>query len=159
MSLSTKELEDIVDETFAPSSHGMSQDELMAEFQRLDQIVKDAATERKDIAMALAGIAYEQKNTQNTVHLRSTGGLLVDVVFGTETEFVVEELLEVAGMLGKEQFDKLFNTKVEFTPRKRDLKMFMNTVFPDERIETAKKMIADATITKDKTPYVSLAKK
>ena len=139
-----------------PAESGMSQDDLIAEFSRLDALVKEHGTRRREIGMALAGIAFENKGTQNTVHLQSSGGQKVDVSFGTETSYVTDEMLEVSKMLGSEQFDQIFETKIEFKAKAKALKMFLNTVFPDEKIETAKQMIVDATIKKDKTPYVSV---
>lgn len=134
----------------------MSQDELIAEFHRVAKLASDYSSKRREIGMALAGLAFEKKGSQNTVHLQSSGGQKVDVQFGTETEYITEEMIEVSKMLGPERFDELFETKLEFKPKRKALKMFLNTVFPDEAIETAKQMIADATITKDKTPYVSV---
>lgn len=137
-----------------PAESGMSQDDLIAEFSRLDALVKEHGSRRREIGMALAGIAFENKGTQNTVHLQSRAGQKVDVQFGTETSYVTGEMLEVSKMLGSEKFDQIFETRIEFKARAKALKMFLNTVFPDEKIETAKKMIVDATIKKDKTPYV-----
>jgi len=139
-----------------PAESGMSQDDLIAEFSRLDALVKEHGSRRREIGMALAGIAFENKGTQNTVHLQSSGGQKVDVQFGSETSYVTDEMMEVSKMLGSEQFDQIFETKIEFKAKAKALKMFLNTVFPDEKIETAKQMIVDATIKKDKTPYVSV---
>jgi hypothetical protein len=136
--------------------HSMSQDELITEFHRLDTLVKEHGSRRREIGMALAGIAHQKKGQQNTVHLQSSEGKKVDVQFGSETQYVTEEMMEVSSMLGLEQFDQLFETKIEFKAKRRELKKFLNTVFPDEKIETAKQMIQDATVTKDKTPYVSV---
>src|SRR5262245_14263711 len=55
-----------------------------------------------------------------------------------------------------ERFDSLFKTKIEFVAKKRELNGFFNTVSSDEATENAKQIIKDATITKDKTPYVSV---
>lgn len=135
-----------------------SQDELIQEFKRLDALLKETGAERREVAMQLAGIAFANKGEQNTVHLQSTGGDKITVEFGIEYAYVTEELMEVARMLGeidKELFDSIFKTSLEFVPKKRELKNFLNTVSSDERIETAKQMIKDATIVKNKAPYVS----
>lgn len=134
----------------------MSRDELIAEFHRLDAIVKESGSRRREIGMQLAGVAFENKRTQNTVHLESTDGQKVKVEFGIDYEYDAEQMMTVAELLGKERFDGLFKTKIEFIPKKRELKNFLNTVSSDERVETAKKVIQDATITKDKSPYVSV---
>src|SRR5688572_24742298 len=144
------------DEEERPTENsGMSQDDLIAEFHRLDAIVKESGSRRREIGMALAGIAFENRGDQNTVHLKSTGGQGVSVVFGTETEYDQEQMLTAADLLGKDTFDSLFKTKLEFVPKKRELKKFMNTVTSDEATTTAKEIITDAAVTKDKSPYVS----
>lgn len=135
---------------------GMSQDELIKEFHRAANLATKYSALRRDVGMALAGIAHQKKGSQNTVHLQSSAGQKVDVQFGTETVYVTEEMMEVSKMLGAEQFDQLFDTKIEFKAKRKALKLFLNTVFPDEAKETAKQMIVDATMTKDKTPYVSI---
>lgn len=139
-----------------PTDTSMSQDELIAEFHRLDALVKEHGRRRAEVNAALASIARENKRTQGTVHLTSTGGQKVKVQFSSETEYVAEELMEVSKMLGAEIFDTLFKTKIEFTAQKKNLNMFFNTVHPDEATQTAKEMIRDAAVTKDKTPYVSV---
>jgi hypothetical protein len=111
--------------------------------------------ERRDIGLQIAGLAMESKGEQNTVHLTSTGGQRVKVEFGQTTDYDTGELVEVSKMLGS-QFDELFDTKIEFKARKRALKVFLNTRFADEKTETAKQMIRDATITKDRAPYVTV---
>lgn len=138
-----------------PTGSGMSQNELIAEFKRLDAIVKESGAARREIGMALAGIAFEKKGDQNTVHLEGVGGR-VKVQFDTETEYDVDQMTVVQDLLGNERFDELFKTKLDFVAKKRELKRFMNTVWPDEKLETAKKVIQDATHTRDKSPYVSV---
>lgn len=139
-----------------PETPSLSRDELITEFHRLDAIIKENGFKRREIGMQLAGIAYENKRDQNTVHLASTDGQKIKVEFGIDYEYETEQMMTAAELLGKDTFDSIFKTKVEFVPKKRELKKFMNTVSGDERIETAKKIITDATITKDKSPYVSV---
>ena len=140
-----------------PNKTSMSQDDLIAEFHRLDALIKEQGAQRREIGMQLAGIAFENKAEQNTVHLVSTGGQRIKVEFGIDYEYETEQMMTASDLLGKETFDSLFKVKVEFVPKKRELKKFMNTVASDEATKTAKQIIADATIAKDKTPYVSVA--
>ena len=140
-----------------PNKPSMSQDDLIAEFHRLDALIKEQGAQRREIGMQLAGIAFENKAEQNTVHLVSTGGQRIKVEFGIDYEYETEQMMTASQLLGKETFDSLFKVKVEFVPKKRELKKFMNTVASDEATKTAKQIIADATIAKDKTPYVSVA--
>ena len=139
-----------------PNKPSMSQDDLIAEFHRLDALIKEQGAQRREIGMQLAGIAFENKAEQNTVHLVSTGGQRIKVEFGIDYEYETEQMMTASDLLGKETFDSLFKVKVEFVPKKRELKKFMNTVASDEATKTAKQIIADATIAKDKTPYVSV---
>lgn len=139
----------------SPEPRSYSQDELIREFRRLDALVKEHGAERREIGMQIAGIAFENKGTQNTVHLESTDGQRVKVEFGIDYEYDTQLMMDVANLLGKDKFDALFKTKIEFVPKKRELSKFMNTVASDEQIETAKQIIKDATKVKDKTPYVS----
>lgn len=139
-----------------PDQTSMSQDDLITEFHRLDAIVKEGGSRRAEIGAALASIAKENKQNQNTVHLTSTGGQKLKVQFTNETVYVTEELMEVSKILGAEIFDSLFKTKIEFTAQKKNLNTFFNTVHPDERIQTAKQLIKDATVLREKTPYVSV---
>lgn len=139
-----------------PETPSLSRDELITEFHRLDAIVKESGYKRKEIGMQLAGIAYENKRDQNTVHLKSTDGQKIKVEFGIDYDYDQEQMMTAADLLGRDTFDSLFKTKIEFVPKKRELKKFLNTVSSDERIETAKKIITDATITRDKSPYVSV---
>jgi hypothetical protein len=143
-------------ETERPADSSMSQDDLIAEFHRLDAIVKEQGARRREIGMQLAGVAFENRRDQNTVHLVSTGGQRVKVEFGIDYEYETEQMMTAADLLGREVFDSLFKTRVEFTAKKRELKKFLNTVSGDERINTAKQIITEATITKDKNPYVSV---
>lgn len=135
---------------------GLSQDELIEEFHRLDAVVKESGRRRAEVGAAIAAIARDNKGTQNTVHLTSTGGQKLKVQFGSDTEYIAGEMVEVSKILGAETFDTLFKTKIEFTAQKRNLNTFFNTVHPDESIQTAKQMIKDAAVTKEKTPYVSV---
>lgn len=139
-----------------PESLSMSQDELITEFHRLDALVKESGSRRAEIGAALASIAKQNKSTQKTVHLKSTGGQKVKVQISDETEYITEELMEVSKILGAETFDTLFKTKIEFVAQKKNLNMFFNTVHPDEATQTAKQLIKDATITREKNPYVSV---
>jgi hypothetical protein len=147
------------DEAWATTDErpSMSQDELIAEFSRLDALVKEHGMRRREVGAALAEIAAENKGNQNTVKLESTGGQRVKVEFGVDYEFDNEQMFTAADLLGKDRFDELFKTEVKFTAKKRNLNGFLNTVPSDEPTRTAKQIIQDAMHKKEKTPYVSVA--
>lgn len=134
----------------------MSQDELIAEFVRLDALVKRHGRRRKEIGAALSDIAVENKGAQNTVRLQSTDGQRIRVEFGFDYEFDNDQMFTAADLLGKDVFDSLFNTTVTFTAKKRSLNGFLSTVPSDERTKSAKQIIQDAMHKKEKTPYVSV---
>lgn len=137
----------------------MSQDELISRFVQLDVLYKETTAARRDIGLQIAGLAFEQREDQNTVHLSSSQGSRVKVEFGNEHEYDNAQMFTLAEVLGKDQFDQLFDTKVEFKAKKRALNMFMNTIHPDERLNTGKQIIKDATTVKAKSPYISVEKK
>lgn len=145
------------DERPTDSTGGMSQDDLIAEFRRLDALVKETGARRKEIGLALAGIAFENRKNQNTVRLQSTDGQRVKVEFGIDYEFDNEQMFTAADLLGKERFDELFKTEIKFTAKKRNLNGFLNTVPSDEPTKTAKEIIQAAMQEKPKAPYVSAA--
>ncbi len=148
-----------LEQAWAAERPSRSQDELITEYVRLDQIVKNAAFERKDIVSQLAGIALEEKGEQNTVHLTSTGGQSVKVEFGVDYSYDTQLMMDVAKLLGSERFDQLFKTKIEFVAFRRELKKFLNTVAADEATKTAKQIIKDATVEKVRSPSVTVEKK
>lgn len=139
------------------ATSGMSQDDLIKEFARLDAIVKDAGAQRREIGAALAGIALENKGNQNTVRLESSTGNRIKVEFGVDYEFDNEQMFTAADLLGQERFDELFKTEIKFTAKKRNLNGFLNTVPSDEKTKTAKEIVQAAMVEKPKTPYVSVA--
>lgn len=136
----------------------MSPDEMIARFIQLDALYKETAAARRDLSLQLAGLAFEQKQNQNTVHLASSNGSRIKVEFGIDYEYDNEQMFTASEVLGKERFDQLFDTRIEFKAKKRALNMFLNTVHADESAETAKEIIKDATKARDKTPYVSVEK-
>lgn len=137
----------------------MSTDDLIAAFVRLDALYKETAASRADVGLQLAGKAFEQRDNQNTVHLSSSRGSRVKVEFGSEYEYDNAQMFTVAELLGKEQFDQLFDTRIIFKAKKRALNMFVNTIHPDEALNTGKQVIKDATTVKPKHPYVSVEHK
>lgn len=137
---------------------GETLDDLIAEFVRLDADCKELNTRRKEVAAEIAGIAFENKGDQNTVHLQSTAGQQIKTEFRYKTEWDNEQLFTVKNLVGADVFDSLFTPKLEFTAKRRDLKKFLNTVSSSEAIETAKGIIKDAQIETQQTPYVSVEK-
>lgn len=153
-------METVFDETaqYAPSesvTEGRSQDELISEFVKVDTAVRELQSQKRELAMALAGLAFEHRGEQNTVRVQSSDGTCVKVEFGVEFEYDNAQMFTAAELLGK-AFEDLFETKIEFKPKKRSLKLFMNTVPSSEKERTAQDIIRSATTVKAKTPYVAI---
>lgn len=149
-----------LDEMFAtpPSASGMSADEVIREFIRLDTQIKELAYQRSEYGSALTQKAAEIRNGQKSVHLE-TADRKAKVKVDFKTGHVCDQMeLECAKeLLGDERFAEIF--KVEYTPKLLKLKTFLNTVSADERVETARGIIKAAVVEVEKTPWVAVEKK
>lgn len=140
------------------SATGMSDDELIAEFIRLDTQIKDLAYQRSEYSSALAQKAVEARNGQATVHLETSDRKSkVKVEFKRGYNCDQMEIECAKDLLGDERFNEIFKT--EYSPRLQKLKTFLNTKSADERVETARGIIKAAVVEVEKTPYVSTEKK
>lgn len=140
------------------TANGMSDDELIGAFIRLDTQIKDLAYQRSEYSSALAQKAVEARNGQSTVHLETSDRAnKVKVEF--KKGYVCDQMeIECAKeLLGDERFNEIFKT--EYSPRLQKLKTFLNTKSADERVETARGIIKAAVVEVEKTPYVSTEKK
>jgi hypothetical protein len=149
-----------INEMFATptSSSGMSADEIIKEFIRLDTQIKDLAYQRSEYSSALNQMASERRNGQSTVHLETADRKSrVKVEFKKGYNCDPMELECAKELLGDERFNEIFKT--EYQPRLQKLKTFLNTVSADERVETARGIIKAAVVEVEKTPYVSTEKK
>lgn len=132
---------------------GLSTDDMISEFLRLDARIKELSAERRNHASALTEIAYNERNGQKTVHLQSSNGNRVQVEFKTDWECITEDVETAKELLQDEKFNDLFKTT--YTPKLKNLKSFLNTKFANERWETAKGIIKEAVREVEKSPYVS----
>lgn len=140
------------------SAAGMSTDEIIKEFIRIDAEIKDLAYQRSEYSSALYAKAAEIRNGQSVVHLETADRKhRVKVEFKKEHVFDPSEIECAKELLGDERFNEIFKT--EYTPRLKSLKTFLNTVSADERIETGRAIIKETLQEKEKTPYVSTEKK
>lgn len=147
----------IVDDV--PPTSGMSLDDLIREFSLVDRQAKEAFARKRELASALADIAWEGRGERNTVHLTAESGQKLKVEFRSDFEYDPEQLLTVSGMIGKDAFDDLFKTEIKFTAKRRNLNAFLSTVYTDELKNTAKEIIRDAVRETQSQPYVSVEKK
>jgi len=152
-------LDNLFDEKQPLTPHGMSLDEAIREFIRLDKRVKEAASERQWPASIIAQEAMGERNgDQKTVHMETVNQeQKVKVEFKSELQVIDKSQMEaIRECLGDERFFELF--KIEYSPRAKALKSFLNTGSTDERVKTAKQMIKESIKDVEKSPYVSIEK-
>lgn len=135
----------------------LSLNEAIQKFAETDALYKVTAADRRELSAVLADYAREADATQKTVHLQNESGQRVDVAFKSKVEYDTTLMRDVAQLL-PEKFDELFETVIEFKPKAKALKMFLNTVSTSEAENTAKKIIVEAKIETEQSPYVSVTK-
>lgn len=145
------------DEAPTARPSGESRDDKIREWLKYDAQVKEASDKRKGYAIDLAAEAFGEADGQKTVHLPASDGSQVKVEFGTELKVVEEGEIETLKVLLGERFDKIFDTV--YKPKAKNFKLFINTVFPDEKMNTAKAILKEAVKEVPKTPYVSCEKR
>lgn len=131
-------------------------DDLIAEFTELCERISELTDRKRAVGDKLAEMAFANRATSNTVRLTSTSGTRIKVQFRSKVDYDCDQLMTVADLLGRDRFDSLFKTKLEFVPQKRSLNDFLGTVTSDETTETAKLMIREACIETQQSPYVSI---
>lgn len=151
-------LNHLFDEEQPLTPHGMSVDEAIREFIKLDKRVKETASERQWPASIIAQAAHDERNGQKTVHMETVNReQKVKVEFKSELQIVDGSQMEtVRTLLGDERFLELF--KIEYSPRAKALKSFLNTGSTNEQVKTAKEIIKESVKDVDKTPSVSVEK-
>lgn len=136
---------------------GVSLDEMVHEFIRLDRLVKESAAERAEYAHLLADKARDQQNGQNTVHLQSSAGSRIKVEFKHEQSCDQVEIESAKDVLDDDKvFYGLFRAK--YAPKAKNLKTFLNTAFSDERTMTAQQIIREAVKDVERSPAVTIEK-
>ncbi len=131
----------------------LSLSEAIKEFSDLDDRYKEVSGQRKELSAVLADYARDSDATQKTVHLQNEAGQKIQVDFKSKVEYDPTLMQDVAQLLdGK--FDELFETVITFKPKARPLKMFLNTKSTSEAEETAKRIIQEAKIETEQSPWV-----
>lgn len=140
----------------APDVSGLSVDQMIREYVRLDKKIKEAAQERGAYHAALLERAAMARNGQNTVHLETADeSHKIKVEFKSELAVMDQQEIECAKeLLGDEKFNELFSTF--YKPKAKNLKTFLNSVSANEKTETARQIIGEFVKPKDKTPYLSV---
>lgn len=138
-------------------AHGMSLEEAIQEYIRIDLRYQELAEEKKRCLEVLLSEAVEVRGQTNTARLDNhDGSKQIKVQFGVDYKCDVDGLNEVKEMIGDDKFDGLFKT--EYTARLKALKPFLSTKSTDELIETAKDKIKEVVTKVPKSPQVTIEK-
>lgn len=136
---------------------GMSLEQAINEYIRIDSRLQELYQEKKRCLEILLPAANEVRGQSNTTRLDNhdqTKQLKVE--FGFDFKCDVYRLNEVKEMLGDDVFESLF--KLEYKAKLKGLKPFLSTKSTDERIETAKEKIKEAVLKVPKSPTVTIEK-
>jgi|SRR5215831_12739885 len=136
---------------------GMSLDQAVSEFIKLDERRQELKRDIDNVLSYLLPEAFEIRGPQNTVRLSDHNGQTLKVEFKTAFKCETNGLNVARELLGDDRFEDLFKT--EYSPRLRELKVFLATKSADERIETAKEEIRKACVQVERAPYVSIDKR
>ena len=153
-------LDKLFTEETSKGPYSLSDDEVIAEYIKLDKRVKETASTRSWYASALAQKAMEERQgPQKTVHLENSArNQKVKVEFGTEWKVLDEgQIPVIRDLLGEKRFHELF--KIQYAPKVKELKAFLNTGSTDERVKTAKAIVLEVVKELNKpTPTLSVEK-
>lgn len=138
-------------------STGMSLEDAIHEFIRIDKRYQELALEKRRALDVLLPAAFEVRGQSNTARLSSSDqSSQLKVEFGVNYKCEADRLNTVKDLVGDDVFESLFKT--EYSPRLRALKPFLATKSTDERIETAKTVIREAVTTTEKSPQITIEK-
>jgi len=152
------EIEKMFEQEPPPSLSGMSADEIIKEFIRLDAQIKDLAYKRSEFSTALTQAAVEVRNGQSTVHMETSDRQSkVKVEFKKGWECDQTEIECARELLKDERFNEIFKT--EYSPKVAKLRTFLNTKSSDEAVEVARQIIKEAVREVEKSAYCSVEKK
>lgn len=152
-------LDALFEESAPLTSHGMSLDEAIREYIKLDQRVKETAADRQWPASIIAQAATGERNgDQKTVHMETANQeQKVKVEFKSDMKVIdASEMETVRQLLGDDRFFELF--KIEYTPKARALKSFLNTGSTSEAVQTAKEIVKASVKDIEKNPTLSVEK-
>lgn len=138
-------------------STGMSLEDAIHEFIRIDKRYQELAIEKRRALEVLLPAAFDVRGQSNTARLSSSDqSSQLRVEFGVNYKCEVDRLNTVKDLVGDDVFESLFKT--EYSPRLRALKPFLSTKSTDERIESAKEVIREAVTTTEKSPQITIEK-
>jgi len=138
-------------------TYGMSLEQAIVEFVRIQDRYAELAEEKKRILEVLIPAANEAKGQTKTARLSNHNrSVVLKADFSSNVTCNTDALNQVKEIVGDDVFDDLFKT--EYTPKLKTLKPFMAERSTDERIETAKLEIAKAIKTSPTPPRFTVEK-
>lgn len=146
----------VFDAQKAVEPRGMSLDEAIHEFIRIEARQAELKEEKAAALEVLLPEAFEVRGQSNVARLAGSDGKVIKVEFKEAYKCDANILNTARELLGDDKFEDLFKT--EYAPRLREMKMFLASKSADERIETAKQIIREGVKAVQRSPYVSLEK-
>lgn len=138
-------------------SHGLSLEDAIQEFVRIQTRYSELAEEKRRVMEVLVPAAFEVRGTVNTTRLTSSDGKTqLKVEFKSAFKCETDRLNTARELLGDDVFESMFKT--EYKPKMRGLKPFLASRSTDERIETAKTIIREAITENDLSPQITIEK-
>lgn len=145
----------------------LSLDDIIREYAFWNQRIREAYVEVNAYKAALIEYAHAARSGQNTVHLETADGAQsVKVEFKKKYQCdqmsiecargLLMTAEEEANLPAEKAFRDLF--KIEYTPKSRNYKTFLNTLSGNERTAVAKEMLKDAIVEVDAQPYLTVEK-
>lgn len=140
-----------------PSYTGMSLEDAIREYIRIDGRYLELSQEKKRALEVLLPAAFEVRGQSNTTRLTSSDqNAQLKVEFGTTYKCDLDKLNTARDLLGDDVFEGLFKT--EYAPKLKNLRPFLASKSTDEAIETAKQIIREAVTTLPKSPQITIEK-
>ena len=143
--------------TLEPPVRGLSLEDAITEFKRIQERYAELAEEKKRVMEVLITAATESRQGSKTVRLENHNkSIVLKAEFGEGFRCDVNGLNEAREMLGDDVFEDLFKT--EYKPKLRGLRPFLASKSTDERIETAKEKVKEAVTVVPETPRITVEK-
>jgi len=143
--------------TLEPPVRGLSLEDAITEFKRIQERYAELAEEKKRVMEVLITAATESRQGSKTVRLENhNASIVLKAEFGEGFRCDTNGLNEAREMLGDDVFEDLFKT--EYKPKLRGLRPFLASKSTDERIETAKEKVKEAVTVVPETPRITVEK-
>ena len=137
-------------------TYGMSLEQAIVEFARIQNHYAELAEEKKRVMEVLVPAAMEVRQGKTSRLENHNKTVVLKAEFGEGYRCDVDALNEAKEMLGDDVFEELFKT--EYKPKLRGLRPFLGSRSTDERVETAKEKIKQGVSTYTENPRFTVEK-